>query len=276
VIRPLLLLAAEEFQEGLRNRWVISSVLLLAILAFSLALLGTSPIGETRVGALNVTTVSLASLSVYLLPLIALTLSYDAVVGERERGTLLLLLTYPISRWQVICGKFLGHFTIIAVAILLGYGMTGLYIAVTDSAPAQDWLLFAAMLGSTLMLGSAFIALGYLISVTVSSRATAAGIAISVWLLVVVIYDLLLLGLVLSDAGKVINSDMFGALLLLNPADIYRLFNLAGSEAASLVSGTLGTMDSSFLSSGLLLSVLCLWIIVPIAISIWVFNRHEL
>jgi Cu-processing system permease protein len=276
VIRPLLLLAAEEFQEGLRNRWVISSVLLLAILAFSLALLGTSPIGETRVGALNVTTVSLASLSVYLLPLIALTLSYDAVVGERERGTLLLLLTYPISRWQVICGKFLGHFTIIAVAILLGYGMTGVYIAVTDSAPAQDWLLFAAMLGSTLMLGSAFIALGYLISVTVSSRATAAGIAISVWLLVVVIYDLLLLGLVLSDAGKVINSDMFGALLLLNPADIYRLFNLAGSEAASLVSGTLGTMDSSFLSSGLLLSVLCLWIIVPIAISIWVFNRHEL
>jgi Cu-processing system permease protein len=276
VIRPLLLLAAEEFQEGLRNRWVISSVLLLAILAFSLALLGTSPIGETRVGALNVTTVSLASLSVYLLPLIALTLSYDAVVGERERGTLLLLLTYPISRWQVICGKFLGHFTIIAVAILLGYGMTGVYIAVTDSAPAQDWLLFAAMLGSTLMLGSAFIALGYLISVTVSSRATAAGIAISVWLLVVVIYDLLLLGLVLSDAGKVINSDMFGALLLLNPADIYRLFNLAGSEAASLVSGTLGTMDSSFLSSGLLLSVLCLWIIVPVAISIWVFNRHEL
>lgn len=276
MIRPLLLLAAEEFQEGLRNRWVISSVLLLAILAFSLALLGTSPIGETRVGALNVTTVSLASLSVYLLPLIALTLSYDAVVGERERGTLLLLLTYPISRWQVICGKFLGHFTIIAVAILLGYGMTGVYIAVTDSAPAQDWLLFAAMLGSTLMLGSAFIALGYLISVTVSSRATAAGIAISVWLLVVVIYDLLLLGLVLSDAGKVINSDMFGALLLLNPADIYRLFNLAGSEAASLVSGTLGTMDSSFLSSGLLLSVLCLWIIVPIAISIWVFNRHEL
>jgi Cu-processing system permease protein len=276
VIRPLLLLAAEEFQEGLRNRWVISAVLLLAILAFSLALLGTSPIGETRAGALNVTTVSLASLSVYLLPLIALTLSYDAVVGERERGTLLLLLTYPVSRWQVICGKFLGHFAILAVAILVGYGSTGLYIAVTDSAPAQDWLLFAAMLGSSLMLGSAFIALGYLISVTVSSRATAAGIAISTWLLVVVIYDLLLLGLALSDARGSISSDTFGALLLLNPADVYRLFNLAGSEAASLVSGSLGTMDSSFLSSGLLLSVLCLWIIVPIAISIWLFSRHEL
>lgn len=276
MIRPLLILAAEEFQEGLRNRWVISAVLLLTILAFSLALLGTSPIGETRVGALNVTTVSLASLSVYLLPLVALTLSYDSVVGERERGTLVLLLTYPISRWQVICGKFLGHFAIIAVAILLGYGSSGVYIAISDGAAMQDWLQFAAMLGSSMMLGSAFIALGYLISVTVSSRATAAGMAISTWLLVVVVYDLLLLGLVLSDTRDLISSDLFSTLLLLNPADIYRLFNLAGSEAASLVSGSLGALDSSFLSAGLLLSALCLWIIVPITAAIWVFNRHEL
>jgi Cu-processing system permease protein len=276
VIRPLAIIALAEFQEGLRNRWVISAVLLLTILAFSLALLGTSPVGETRVGVLNVTTVSLASLSVYLLPLISLTLSYDTVVGERERGTLLLLLTYPISRWQIICGKFLGHFTIIAVAILIGYGSTGLYIALTEGAPAQEWLLFTAMMGSTLVLGSVFIALGFLISVTVSSRATAAGAAISTWLLVVVIYDLLLLGLVLSDAGTVIDTEIFEALLLFNPADIYRLYNLAGSEAASLVSGTLGTLDSSFLNSGLLLGVLCLWVCLPIAISIWIFNRHEL
>ena len=106
MIRPILALAAAEFQEGLRNRWVLSSVLLLSVLAFSLALLGTSPIGETRVGALSVTTVSLASLSVYLLPLLALMLSFDALVGEAERGTLNLLLTYPVARWEVIVGKF--------------------------------------------------------------------------------------------------------------------------------------------------------------------------
>ena len=157
MIRPLLILAAAEFQEGLRNRWVISVVLLLTILAFSLALLGTSPIGETRVGALNVTTVSLASLSVYLLPLVALTLSYDSIVGERERGTLLLLLTYPISRWQIIGGKFIGHLAILAVAITLGYGTTGCYLFITGGAQPQDWILFAAMLGSSLLLA----ALGY-------------------------------------------------------------------------------------------------------------------
>ena len=49
-------------------------------------------------------------------------LSFDALVGEFERGTMMLLLTYPVTRWQVIMGKFLGHVLILFVAILLGYG----------------------------------------------------------------------------------------------------------------------------------------------------------
>jgi Cu-processing system permease protein len=276
VIRPVLVLAAEEFQEGLRNRWVISALLLLSTLAFSLALLGSSPIGETRASALNVTTVSLASLSVYLIPLIALTLSYDSIVGERERGTLLLLMTYPISRWQIVVGKFAGHFSIIAVAILVGYGAAGIYVGTTSEVQVQDWILFASMLASSLMLGSAFIAMGYLVSVVVSSRATAAGLSISIWLFMVVVYDLLLLGLVLADSGGSISSDLFAGLLLLNPADIYRLFNLAGSDAASLVSGSLGALDESFLSPGLLLGVLSLWLLIPLVSAIWIFKRHEL
>jgi len=255
---------------------VLSAVLLLATLAFSLALLGSSPIGETRASALNVTTVSLASLSVYLIPLIALTLSYDAIVGEKERGTLLLLLTYPISRWQVISGKFLGHLAIIGIAIVLGYGSTGAYIAIQDGAVVQDWWLFAAMVGSSLMLGSVFIGLGYLISVAVSSRATAAGVAITSWLFMVVVYDLLLLGVVLADSEHSISTNLFGTLLLLNPADVYRLLNLAGSEAASLVSGSLGVMDSSVLHPGILITVLGLWTLLPLATSIWIFKRHEL
>jgi Cu-processing system permease protein len=275
-MRALMVLAGAEFREGVRNRWVLSCVLVLGTLAFALALLGASPIGETRASALSVTTVSLASLSIYLIPLIALMLSFDAIVGERERGTLLLLLTYPVSRWQVICGKFCGHFAIIAIAILVGYGATGLYIATTSEVPSQDAWLFVRMLGSSLLLGTVFIALGYLISVTVPGRTTAAGIAISTWLLVVVLYDLLLLGAVLTDAGQAIDTGAFSALLLLNPADAYRLFNLAGSDAADLVTGNVGALGDSMLSPELLLSSLCLWIALPLAATLWIFQRHEL
>ena len=78
-----------------------------------------------KVSPLTVTVVSLSSLTIFLLPLIALLLSYDAIVGEHERGTLALLLAYPVARWQVIVGKFLGHVTILALATVAGLWRSG-------------------------------------------------------------------------------------------------------------------------------------------------------
>ena len=51
---------------------------------------------QRGVRALDVVIVSLSSLTI-LLPLIALLISHDAIVGEMERGTLLLLLSYPVA-----------------------------------------------------------------------------------------------------------------------------------------------------------------------------------
>ena len=89
------ILAGKEIRDGLRNRWIAATILALAGLALTLAFLGSAPVGSISANALSVTVVSLSSLSVYLLPLIALMLAHDALVGELERGTLLLLLSYP-------------------------------------------------------------------------------------------------------------------------------------------------------------------------------------
>ena len=70
--------------------------------------------------------VSLSSLSIFLVPLIAMLLAYDAIVGEADRGTLALLLSYPVARWQVMAGKFAGHLVILALATGAGYGFAGL------------------------------------------------------------------------------------------------------------------------------------------------------
>ena len=108
----ILIIAGKEIRDGMRNRWVVAITLLLALLALTLAFLGAAPTGAVKVSPLTVTIVSLSSLTIFLLPLIALLLSYDAIVGEIERGTMALLLAYPVARWQVIVGKFLGHVTI--------------------------------------------------------------------------------------------------------------------------------------------------------------------
>src|SRR3569833_2930514 len=117
----MLAIAMGELRSSLRNRWVLSATLVLTTLALSLALLGSAPTGTVGVAPLDVTVVSLSSLTIFLVPLIALLLSHDAIVGEAERGTMLLLLSYPIGRNQVILGKFLGHIAILSFATLFGY-----------------------------------------------------------------------------------------------------------------------------------------------------------
>ena len=94
-MRNIWLIAGKEVQECLRNRWVLATTLLLAALALTLTLLGSAPTGNVGVRPLDVVIVSLSSLSIFLLPLIALLISHDAIVGEVERGTMLLLLSYP-------------------------------------------------------------------------------------------------------------------------------------------------------------------------------------
>ena len=103
------LIAMQEIRVGLRNRWVLATTLLLAALALSLVLLGSAPTGTVKADPLAVVIVSLSSLTIFLVPLIALLLSFDAIVGEHERGTLMLLLAYPVARWQVVVGKVLGQ-----------------------------------------------------------------------------------------------------------------------------------------------------------------------
>src|SRR5262249_46777785 len=119
----ILIIARKEIQEGLRNRWVLATTLLLGALSLSLTLLGSAPTGTVGVHPLDVTIVSLSSLTIFLVPLIALLISHDAIVGEMERGTLLLLLSYPVARWQVVLGKFAGHVSVLGFATLLGYAV---------------------------------------------------------------------------------------------------------------------------------------------------------
>ena len=46
-----------------------------------------------------------------------------------------------------------------------------------------------------------------------------------------------MLGLLVADGGRFVTPGLFGALLLLNPSDAFRLLNLAGFTDARLVAG---------------------------------------
>ncbi|MDH3343419.1 MAG: ABC transporter permease [Gammaproteobacteria bacterium] len=272
----LWVLALKELRDGLRNRWIAAAIIVLGTLASALSMLGSAPTGAVQVSALDISVISLASLSVYLIPLIALMLSFDALVGEFERGTMLLLLTYPVARWQVILGKFLGHVLILFVAILFGYGGAILLMTLFSGGSLEGWQAYVSMMASSLLLGAVFIALGYLVSVLVRERATAAGTAIGLWLVFVVLYDLILFGVLLMDEGQVIGQKLFSMLMLVSPTDTYRILNLSMFDTVSQAAGIAGVASGSGMSSLLLLTVMLLWMILPLAVTLLVFQRREL
>ncbi|HLI14355.1 MAG TPA: ABC transporter permease [Alphaproteobacteria bacterium] len=273
-MKQVLIIAGKEIRDGLRNRWVIAATLLLGGLSLSLTFLGSAPVGTVGVDRLAVAVVGLSSLTIYLVPLIALMLSYDAIAGEMERGTMLLLLTYPVQRSQVVLGKFLGHGAILAFAAIVGYGAAGL--ALISSSDAESWEAFASMTLSSVLLGCAFLALGYLVSALVRERATAAGIAVVLWLAFVLLYDLALLGALVADKGRHIGTALFSALLLANPTDAYRLFNLAGFPKVSQFAGLAGLSGEAHVPRGVLVAILSLWVLLPLAAAAALFRRREL
>lgn len=274
---PTLIIAEKEIRDNLRNRWVLAATVLMFVLALVLGFLGSAPTGSVKTDPLTVTVVSLSSLSIFLIPLIAMLMAYDALIGEIERGTMALLLSYPISRGQILRGKFIGHIALLAAATLVGYGAAGVILQLNfGGLNAAAWKPFFLLIMASVLLGAAFLSLGYLISANVKERGTAAGIAIGVWLFLVVIFDMALLGILVADSKHAINAQILETILLFNPTDIYRLLNLTGFENTAMYSGMAGLSGQIGLGKGILLAAQIAWIAVPFALAAWLFGRRQI
>ena len=274
---PILIIAQKEIRDNLRNRWVIAATMLMFVLALALGFLGSAPTGSVKVDPLTVTVVSLSSLSIFLIPLIAMLMAYDALIGEIERGTMALLLSYPISRWQILVGKFIGHTAMLTVATTIGYGLAGLILQYNFGGfQAAAWKPFFLLIVASVLLGAAFLSLGYLISAKVKERGTAAGLAIGVWLFFVVIFDMALLGVLVADSKHAINAKILENILLFNPTDIYRLLNLTGFENTAMYAGLAGVSGQIGLTKFTLIAAQVGWIAVPFGLAAWLFNRRQI
>lgn len=106
--------------------------------------------------------------------------TFDAIAGERARGTLSLILSNPVSRGQVLFAKYLGAFLTLMVPLAIGVLMNLLVILLTKSIPLAggEWLRILGMVGLMALLVSSFIFLGLFVSSRVANAITSL-----VWLL---------------------------------------------------------------------------------------------
>jgi Cu-processing system permease protein len=263
--------AAAEFRIALRNRWVAIAVVMMALFAAVLSAAGSAPTGALGADRLSVTVASLTSLAVYLVPLIALLMSFDAIAGEVERGTLPLILTYPVARWQILAGKFAAHLGILSLAVAAGYGIAAAAALAVDARAAAGLPALLRLTWTSLLLGAAFLGVGYAISAVARRPGAAAGLVIGLWLVLIVLYDIGLLAAVVADGGGTFTRSVFPWLLLANPADAFRLYNLAASEATAAAAGIGGAANT--IPPERALASLLLWAAGAFGLAVAAFRR---
>jgi len=270
---PILAIFRYELLISRRNMWVATSVILMALFTTVLTLAGGAPAGNLGVDPLAISLASITTLSVYLIPLIGLLLSFDAISGETERGTLALGLTYPMSRAEILIGKFLAHLAVLTFAVLAGLVLT-VVLTVWQHGGANIWFppllkLFVSSIG----LGAAFLGIGYLVSALARQTGVASGIVIIIWLVCVVLYDLGLLGALVADGGGMFTKTVFPWLLVANPADAFRMLNMPDISVAELATGITATKGVSG-TIGQVIS-LTIWPLLALVFAWISFRRVE-
>lgn len=263
-------LAGKEFWDRIRNRWVLAVALVFTIFALVIAYFGSAQQGTVGFRSIEFTIASLVSLVIYLIPLIALVLGFDAIVGERERGSLDLLLSMPITRFELLLGKYLGLAGALAFSTLIGFGLVAVVLGSQMGLTAL--LQFVGFMLSSVLLGMAFLSLAVMLSVFATDRTRASGLAIAAWFFFVLIFDLLLLGALVVTGGSY-GGEIFPYLLLLNPAGVFRVLNVFSLEDVRTMYGLATVMPQGLAETRVLLIVMLAWIAAPLGIAAWRFRK---
>ncbi len=268
-------IANQEFILHIRNRWVITFAVLFAGLGLAIAYFGMITSGYSGFQDFVRTSASLINLGGFLLPLFALLLGVFSFLTNREY--LELLATQPVSRREILLGRYFGLLAAVLAAGALGFGLPGAVIAVSiGTEGAGTYLVVVALL---CLLAAVFTGLSVLIVLLTGRRPIALGIAIGVWIFFELVYGLLMLATTLylpaSAAKTVLLAGLAG-----NPIDIIRVLSLLQVGGPSLFGPAGATLikltGSATTTTAVGLAVIALWIVIPLVVATWVFKRQDL
>jgi len=274
--QPLRLVARQELVLAVRSRWTQIFAVVFAALALAVAASGYVLSGGHGVQDFARTAASLVQLVLLLVPLTSLLIGVLSLAPER--GAAELLFSQPISRRTILLGKLLGLFEALVGAQALGFGVAGVVIFAQsgDEGLAGFVMLFAA----AALLTAIFLSVAALLAATAIGRrrTRALALALVVWFVAVVLFDVVALGLAsLLPSGPASRVLIVG--VLLNPADAVRTAVLLVIEGAA----AFGAASLAFLrftrgpwgaAAMLSLSVL-FWLVVPTLAAIRRLRRTD-
>jgi ABC-2 type transport system permease protein len=129
----------------------------------------------------------------FLIPLMAIALGFDAVNGEHNRRTLPRLLAQPIYRDALLIGKYLAGLATLAVCLaalwLMVIGLGLIFLGVPPGG--EEVARSLAFLVVAIFYAGVWLSLAMLLSIVFRSPATAALVALGIWLFLAVLWPML-------------------------------------------------------------------------------------
>lgn len=207
-------------------------------------------------------------------PLVAVLMGYKAVVGERESGELALSLSLPHTRRDVVLGKLAARGGLLAAAVLGGLGLAA--VLVVYPFGTLEPLTYLGFLAVTQLFGLAFLCLAVGISAVAPAERMATVIALGLFALFVVLWDLVGDGLAagLEAVGLAATGLPNWAVFLLGlePVSAYeRVVGAFWGGAGPNVAGA-----PWYLSGWVALLLLVAWAAVPLGLGYYRFRGADL
>jgi ABC-type transport system involved in multi-copper enzyme maturation permease subunit len=119
-----------------------------------------------------------------IISVLAFLFAYDAISGEKESGTLRMILANSVLRYQLVLGKFIGGMFTLAIPIAMGFVVTSLILEFSPitNLSGDEWgRIFCMFLSSLLLVGVLF-SIGLLASSMTKRSAITLMFLLFVWI----------------------------------------------------------------------------------------------
>lgn len=119
-----------------------------------------------------------------LLSLFAILLGYDAISGEKERGTLRLSFANALPRHTYILGKLIGTFTALSVSVLVAMAAGTLIMPMMAvSLSGAEWIRLGLIIMTGLLYAGVFLTLSVFVSSLTSRSANSFLVLLVIWVI---------------------------------------------------------------------------------------------
>jgi ABC-type transport system involved in multi-copper enzyme maturation permease subunit len=119
----------------------------------------------------------------------AIVLVYDSISGEKERGTLRLMMSHPVPKEKVLLGKYLSAVVVLLIPLLAGVMLSLVIFGVGGVIPVDATLL--GRIGISLLLSiiyiSSFVLLGLFLSTRSRLPAVSLVTGLLIWVVLIVV-----------------------------------------------------------------------------------------